>query len=201
LIATKDFSITIQSSLDEASDYLRPINWIVSTVDSSPTRFVIFSPYEIDTLLLDIRKSGRVRLHMYAPRTIQEMKSFDDLTFYCIPPLPTPSSPLTAHLKIQLNLWAGQLYLPDYEQYLQLCNFLGLYTKDDVSDDDIIIQGDGFIKPEHRRRAISKSECPFSTSPVPLLKEIMSLRRKGMPYSSTHIGRVLDAKLLTEADF
>jgi hypothetical protein len=79
---------------------------------------------------------------------------------------------------------AGQLYPPDYQEYLQLCEFLGIYTKELRSVGDISIQLDGFIKPEHRENA-PRSGCPFTESPVGFLKELIGLRRKGMGFTST----------------
>jgi hypothetical protein len=199
LLATKEFSTTIQGPIDTADDYLRPVNWIISCARQSGTFFVVLSPYEVDNLLPEIRRSKAVHLHQYTPKVTQSMKAFDDLTFYCLPPLPPSWVAPTMEVKNQLNLWAGQLYLPDRRTYLQLCNFLGLYTTEILPEDDISIQSDGFIEPEHRRGFLLQS--PFTESPVPFLKELIGLRRKGMSYLSTPLGKILHAKLLTEEDF
>ncbi|KIM82965.1 hypothetical protein PILCRDRAFT_819766 [Piloderma croceum F 1598] len=200
LLATKDFSTTIQNSYHSVSDYLRPVHWIVSSFAQGRKVFVILSPYEVNELLPEIHKSKEVHLHIYSPKVTQSMRSFDDLKFFCIPPLPSswvlPRTPIS----LQLNLWAGQLYLPDYQEYLQLCGFLGIYTKELQSVGDISIQLDGFIRPEHRENA-PRSDCPFTESPVPFLKELIGLRRKGMGFTSTHVGKILYARPLTEEDF
>ena len=87
LLATRDFMTTTKDGNEESvlTDYLRPVNWIVVGVKSRI--LVVMSPFEVDQLLRDIRKSKCIRLHMYAPRTTQAMKTFEDLTFYCVPPL------------------------------------------------------------------------------------------------------------------
>lgn len=203
LLTTKDCSITIGEQFRSTGQYLRPVNWIISSTGAQGrTILVIISPYEANELLPEIRKSKAVHLHQYLPRVTQSMKSFDDLSFHCIPPLPPSWEPPTPELVIQLGLWAGQLYFPNHETYLQLCAFLGVYTRpaQDGSGGIISIQHDGFIKPAHRRGAMA-SLCPFTESPLPFLKELTGQRRKGMGYLSTHLGKVLHGRLLTEEDF
>jgi len=200
LLATKDFSITIMGSIGDTSHYLRPVNWIASVTDESKITLVMLSPFEVDILLPEFRAGSKVHLHQYAPKTTPTMESFEELKFHCIPPLPSSWSPPSTHLRNQLNLWAGQLYLPDHERYQELCNFLGLYLKEHQDNDAIVIQTDGFIKPVYRQGTMLRA-CPFHESPVPFLKHIMGLRRKYMGYSSTHLGKMLRALLLTEDDF
>lgn len=101
---------------------------------------------------------------------------------------------------MQVNLWAGQLYLPDYETYVSLCNYLGLYTKELKMEGDLIIQHDGFVRPEDRRGTMLKG-CPFMESPLPFLKKLYGFRRKGMSFMSTHMGKLLHGRTLSEEDF
>ncbi|KAI0321335.1 hypothetical protein OF83DRAFT_1168575 [Amylostereum chailletii] len=61
-------------------------------------------------------------------------------------------------------------------------------------------QSDGFIKPEHRRGILTES-CKFDVSPLALLKELFGLRRKGTGFASTHMGKILHARLLQDDDF
>jgi hypothetical protein len=197
LLATKDFSTTICSPVSNATDYLRPVNWIITSASPHGTLFVMVSPYEVNELLPVIRRSNKVHLHQYSARVTQTMKSFEDLMFYCIPSSPSPLVSPPIDVRNQLNLWAGQLYLEDLEAYLRLCNFLGLYT---TETNDIPIQADGFIEPCHRPR-IALPQSPFTKSPLPFLRELTGLRRKGMGYMSSHLGKILHAKLLTEETF
>ncbi|KAG8924460.1 hypothetical protein FRC02_010410 [Tulasnella sp. 418] len=200
LYCTKDFSITIQGSrYDNSSDYLRPVNWILSSVQADIGRiFVILSPFEVNELLPDIRLSTKVRLHQFVPRTTQEMKSCEDLDFNCIPPLISPWVIPSLDTTTRLNLLAGQLYLEDKRAYHHLCDFLGLYSWQPQRGD--IIKSDGFIMPHHRD-GTPVTISPFQTSPVPYLKQLFAARRKGMDYTSTHMGKILRGRLLTKEDF
>ncbi|KAF9472983.1 hypothetical protein BDN70DRAFT_997884 [Pholiota conissans] len=199
LIATRDFMTTTTTAKERVmlTEYLRPVNWIVSrTRDDGDLLLVVMSPYEVDALLEDFRKSAHVRLHIYAPRTSQSMKSFDDLSFYCIPPLDTNSTrraSLNNDIGYQLNIWAGQLYLDSYESYLRLCLLLGVSSS--VSDTNDRVESDRFVPAEGRSGEVS-TVCLFKKSPLPLLKVLFGLRRKGMRYQSTHMGKILHARLL-----
>ncbi|KAF7977108.1 hypothetical protein HWV62_4707 [Athelia sp. TMB] len=198
LLATKDFSSTVQSHHGGDGEYLRPVNWILSSQTSDI--LVLLSPYEVHHLLPKIRSSEKVHLHIYAPRVTNAMETLEDLRFYCIPHLPLSWASPSTRMMNQLNLWAGQLYLMDYAVYDQLCLFLGLCTEEIQSLGNIDIQPDGFIKPEHRTHSMI-SQCAFAESPVPFLKNLIAYRRKGMGYSLTHMGKILAALFLTEDDF
>lgn len=201
LLATKDFSTTIWGSPNRTSDYLRPTHWIISSAKRDSILLVIMSPYEVNLLLPEIRKSKSVHLHMHAPRVTYAMKPFDDLKFFCIPSLRPFWVPLSTLLTLQIHLLSGQLYLSDYAMYRQLCEFLGLYTADLSSVINFRVQHDGFIKPINRHRVSIMPKCPFPVSPVSFLKELYAMRRKGLGYSSTHMGKILRGRLLTKDDF
>ena len=111
-----------------------------------------------------------------------------------------PMTPVTLNNDIgyQLNIWAGQLYLDNYESYLRLCLLLGLSSSE--SDNNTLIESDRFVPKEGRSQEMS-AVCLFDKSPLPLLKELFGLRRKGMSFRSTHIGKILQARLLTPKDF
>jgi len=196
LLATLDFSTTIKWGSN--SDYLCPVNWVLSSAREG--MLVILSPHEVNALLPDIRRSAYVNLHQYTPKVTQAMASFEDLKFYCIPALPQSWTPPSAEVSIQLNLWAGQLYLRDYDTALQLCNFLGIYSDSCGHVDDVEKQIDGFIKPGDRG-TLPVSQSRFQLSPVPFLKNLIGLRRKGMSFSTTHLGKLLHARSLTREDF
>lgn len=203
LLGTRDFATTTKrgNETSELSDYLRPVNWILSrTRQDGPAILVVVSPYEVNSLLDDIRQSRHVRLHIYAPRTSLSMKSFDDLSFYCIPPLRPGHEKATLFNDIgyQLNIWAGQLYFDSRETYFRVCLLLGFASID--SDTEIFVGSDRFVA-KHSRTAEMAAVCLFDESPVPLLKTLFDLRRKGMSYQSTHMGKILQARLLLEDDF
>ncbi|KAF8154797.1 hypothetical protein B0H34DRAFT_799544 [Crassisporium funariophilum] len=204
LLATRDFMSTTKLGKEESilTDYLRPVNWIVSLLDVKRNMvLVVMSPFEVNHLLPEIRESHAVRLHMYAPRTIRSMKSFEDLTFYCIPPLSPGKAALASppvDMRVQLNIWAGQLYLDEYETYLRLCMLLGISPTESAQYHSV--ERDRFV-PSRGRNEEMASVCLFNKSPVPLLKSLFGLRRKGLSYDGTHMGQILHARILTPEDF
>ncbi|KAF9473712.1 hypothetical protein BDN70DRAFT_885624 [Pholiota conissans] len=203
LLCTRDFLTVTAVGNEKTSltEFLRPVNWIVSRIcEDGSTMLVVMSPYEVNALLDEIRQSKFVRLHVYAPRTIESMKPFD-LSFYCIPAVesePTTLVTLNNNIGYQLNIWAGQLYLDNYESYLRLCLLLGLSSSE--SDNNTLIESDRFVPKEGRSKEMS-AVCLFDKSPLPLLKVLFGLRRKGMSFQSTHMGKILQARLLTPKDF
>ncbi|KAH9056708.1 hypothetical protein EDB87DRAFT_1824048 [Lactarius vividus] len=190
-LATTDFLITTQcSSIEHLSDYLRPINWVLSSGSGRDSIAVVISPHEANKLLPIIRKSGKVRLHVYAPRVTASMRSFSDLTFYTIPDSPAKEWTAPAHLQIELNLFAGQLYFDSKEQYQRVCALLALHM---AHPDAKHVEVDGFVPPAYR----TGEKSPFSVSVMSIFKELMGLRRKGMGFGGTDLGRVLDARPLS----
>ncbi|KDQ56356.1 hypothetical protein JAAARDRAFT_132359 [Jaapia argillacea MUCL 33604] len=201
LLATDDFLTSVKTSSIYLNDYLRPVQWIISSSHGGSLVLVIVSPYEANDLLPKIRQYRKVHLHQYTPRVTQAMEPVDDLKLHCIPPTPPSWVAPEPILVAQLNLCAGQLYVADYQAYLLLCEFLGIYTPDLQSVDGIQWQGDGFINPEHRRRLTNRTNSPFTHSPLPYLKELIGLRRKGMTYTPTHLGKILHSRFLSPDDF
>ncbi|KAG1750376.1 uncharacterized protein EDB91DRAFT_686310 [Suillus paluster] len=198
VLVTHDFARTVEtlSAIQKADDYVRPVNWIVSSGVGCSSVLVVMSPNEVNTLLPDIRRSNAIHLCIYTPRTTKTMQPCDDLRLYCVPSTPpfTPSEPLIC----QLNLFAGQLYFSNYEMYLRTCNFLGLNAPD-LGDEDLIADSDGFISEENRPAA--RASCSFKRSQLPALKELFGMRRKGTGYLPTHLGKMLNGRILSEKDF
>ncbi|KAG1750373.1 uncharacterized protein EDB91DRAFT_1243950 [Suillus paluster] len=195
VLVTRDFARTVGplSSIQKADDYLRPVNWIVVGCFSV---LVVMSPNEVNTLLPDIRRSNVVHLCIYTPRTAQTMRPCDDLRLYCVPSMPqlTPPEPLIC----QLNLFAGQLYFSNYDMYIRTCSFLGLNAPD-LWDEDVIADSDGFIRQENR--PATRARCSFKGSQLLPLKELFGMRRKGMGYLPTHLGKMFNGRILTDEDF
>ena len=202
ILATKDFEETVKVS-GKTDDYLRLVHWIVSAKRGSNHVLVILSPYEVNHLLPDIRASGKVRLRLYTPRIIKSARPCDDLSLYSIPaPLEEWTPPFPTFID-QLNVFAGQLYLNDYETYIRLCRFLGIYARDLQGEYEIEVEPDGFILPKNRHMQCSGTWLAhtFESSPVITLRALMYIRSKGMDFSLTHMGKVLGGELLSEADF
>jgi len=208
LLSTKDFSVTIHSVriLDD-QDFLRPVNWIVS---NELQDLVVLSPFEVNELLPEIRRSKKIHLHMYTPRTTQSMRSFDDLQFHCIPPLPRSWTLPESLVRSQLNIWAGQLYLRDYSTFVELCQFLGIDTPENRIDHEKLygagvelqVQKDGFVLPRHRGEGTAMQvTCRFTSSPIHFIRRLLGLRRKGMSFLPSHMGKLIHASLLRWEDF
>ncbi|KAF8602017.1 hypothetical protein BDV93DRAFT_607811 [Ceratobasidium sp. AG-I] len=206
LFATADFYKTVfGSSSKQLHDFMRPFNWILFAACGI---LVVLSPYEVNELLPLIRSSTRVRLCVYAPRVTLAMRSFSDLRFYSVPNLPTRDrSAVPLLLQLQLNLWAGQLYLENHEEYRALCAFLGVYVdfNDVPPEENFRVQSDGFVAPTDRQVLANYLpeyiECGFTGSPIQMLRELIGRRRKGIEYTRTHLGQVLHPRRLTPNDF
>jgi hypothetical protein len=194
LLVTQDFARTV-STVHKVDDYLRPVNWVVSSdIWVSPV-LVVMSPHEVNILLPAIRRSKAVHLSIYTPRTTKTMQTCDNLRLYSVPSVPQ-LTPL-ALLICQLNLFAGQLYFSNYDMYLRTCSFLGL-NGPDLMGEDWVVENDGFIKEENRPAA--RASCSFKQSQLLPLKELFGLRRKGMGYLPTHLGKMLNGRILTKED-
>ncbi|KAJ7799333.1 hypothetical protein B0H14DRAFT_3788013 [Mycena olivaceomarginata] len=201
MLAIRDFTSTVEAD-GHPKDYIRPVTWILST-SSGGGHLIIISPWEANELLPDIRASLHVHLHQYAPRTMENMRSFEDLRFYTLPASrPLPGGRWGVNEITHLNLFAGQLYLKNIDEYRRLCNMLGLYIDDQVSGDgsSVKYESDGFVTPGNRRREMAE-RCFFTDSPLLAVKDLVGWRRKGLDYMSTHMGRILHAGLVQEGDF
>jgi hypothetical protein len=139
LFATADFTNTVEGIFKAPlSTYVRPVNWILSSNRGYDTTLVAISPFEANALLPDIRNSKFVRLHVYRARVVQTTRSMSDLEFCAVPPIKPLDEQETTEVDgenevdgqgyakwmpppratvSQLNLFAGQLYLDDYETY------------------------------------------------------------------------------------
>jgi hypothetical protein len=192
-LASQDFMITIaKSSIQrlKLGEYLRPVNWILSSGSGRDGIFVVISPYEANELLPIIRKGNKVRLHAYAPRVSASMRSFSDLTFHLIPRSPEQEWTAPAHIRTELNLFSGQLFFDSREEYEKVCALLVLHMAHPGAEH---IEADGFVPPRYQ----TGERSPFDTSKIEMFRKLIGLRRKGMGYSETHLGRVLDARPLS----
>jgi hypothetical protein len=89
-----------------------------------------------------------------------------------------------------LNLFAGQLFFDGKEEYEGVCVLLALHMAHPGAKE---IEVDGFVPPAYR----TGERSPFDRSKIGLFKELIGLRRKGMGFSGTDLGRVLDARPLS----
>jgi hypothetical protein len=212
LLATQDFfTPVVGSRRANTTTYGRPVWWILSSRHSDA--LIVLSPHEANLLLPLIRQSQAVHLHVYTPKVIQGMRSFSDLRFYTVPPLPPNWTPPTCGIRSQLSLFSGQLYFDSYQEYFELCAFLGaaspesprLYKRELVPR-----RSDGFVWPRHRPKILNRElqaalsnfgGRSFHFGIISSLKAHVSLRRSGMDFTRTHVGRLLHGRQLSEDDF
>ncbi|KAL3491514.1 hypothetical protein BJX62DRAFT_237112 [Aspergillus germanicus] len=133
LMVTTDFARTIEmpSGLGVSDSYQRPVEWIVTshttdTVNRRTVKYmVIVSPFEANHLHADISESDYTMMHVYAARQNGNFSSLHDLKLYTVPTV-SDALDLPISLRIQLNLFAGQLYIASFEEDRQICDFLGI---------------------------------------------------------------------------
>ena len=198
LLVTVDFARTVHPLGNHDLDsFLSPVHWILSLKNHNTADYVVLSPFEAHALLPCQHKI--VTLHVYSPRVSMSMHTLEDLSFCAIPAVPKCCANFP--FAMLLNLFAGQLYLRTYEEYLSVCRFLGLGFRPPY--EQIQVACDEFISPTNRLRfdALMERVCPFTISPVEFLRILMRLRRKGQSFQKSHLGRILHGELLAREDF
>ena len=126
----------VQCSPSESTD-IKPVPY--------PINFETFAdhhPLQACAVLDHVKNSKCTALHLYKPRCNMAYDPQDALDFYTTPSQVTPLA-LPRQLAVPLNLFAGQLYLSSYDDYLATCDFLGLSAE--AAQDGWEIAGDGFI--------------------------------------------------------
>lgn len=214
VLVTTDFATTVEKSTtgNFVSDaYQRPVQWILSSHRQGEgehwQHLVIISPYEAQKLLPQIQTSKYITLHTYAPRPSQGFEPIDGLDLYTVPSSSSSLSwdmqrfPLPVNLKLQLNLFAGQLYLRDYDEYVALCRMLRLSSRKRREDTKIGVDGYMISSTDLGTAAMLRASG-FKMSPVPFLERFLTLaRRDCQSIEKTHLGRMLEGALLKRGDF
>ncbi|KAF7929086.1 hypothetical protein BELL_0370g00080 [Botrytis elliptica] len=202
LWVTRDFAQTVvMHKFGEIDTFLRPVNWVVTSEGKNGLSFcVIFSPFEVQELRFVIEQHKKVILSIYSPRLSLSSRSFESLDVHKIPKgskLPS----IHPRIIMLLNLFAGQLYLRSHDEYIRLCQFLGLCYY--PPQNDVEIGCDNFVPLSNRASfdPVMKEVCPFEESPVDFLQKVFALRRKGQSFENTHMGRILNGELLSRNDF
>ncbi|KAK0630434.1 hypothetical protein B0T17DRAFT_589950 [Bombardia bombarda] len=212
LLVTADFARTVDDSgvaFFCADCYQKDVQWVLTSTttrsDSGSSKekettphgmqMVVISQFEADELKTVLQTNrppfATVILHAYLPRLSLTYRSLENLNLYTIP---TVGKEWTAPpaLVMQLNLFAGQLYLGSYLEYMQLCRYLGLSYKENKGDK--MIGADGFVG--------GYDECKFKTSPVGFLSVVFKRIRRGcVNIEKTHMGRILGGEILRKRDF
>ncbi|KAL2280678.1 hypothetical protein FJTKL_12386 [Diaporthe vaccinii] len=198
LLVTDDFARTVQLDFingDKSDFFQRPVNWVLTSIKRPDTLF-IFSAYEVQNLLSEIKASPYVTLHLYAPRASMTQRPLDHLALYTVPERTVTSvPPETTSL---LNLFAGQLYMQSYEEYITMCDMLGLAWED---SGDAEVEADGFI-PQCLNTGTLVNETRFTHSPTKFLQVFLtSVRRNNESIEKTHMGKLLSGDPLSRAEF
>jgi hypothetical protein len=199
VLVTRDFATTVKCKFgpNEHSDaYQRPVQWVLTT-RADPNILVVVSPYEVQQLLPAIERSSYVSLHLYSPRVNLAYRPIDDFHVYSLPKSRTRRL-MSEQAICSLNLFSGQLYLSSMNQYIHLCNMLGLAWN--PAGDEAELGPDGFIPPGLTNGGFANNS-QFTKSPVGFLKVLMGkVRSDTEDIEKTHIGRVLSGVRLLSSD-
>ena len=207
LFVTADFAKTVEQTggASYLSDgFQRSVQWFLTSRIQGTNivdYLVVISPWEANKLHDGMRHSPGATLHLYKPRSNSGYAPLDRFDFYTVSAhAVAPTVPRA--LAVQLDLFAGQLYISSYEDYLRICSFLGLsamaLTKG-MSKDGWRLSADGFILSDDYGRAGGTSG--LMQSPVNFFKLLMSIRRNGDGIAKTHMGSLLEGKLFQPSDF
>ncbi|KAJ5556707.1 hypothetical protein N7494_000622 [Penicillium frequentans] len=202
LLATRDFSTTVETSNSSfmPDTFQRNVRWILTS--ANPKRrgrgegmhMVIISPYEANYFMSHIRNSTSVTLHLYAPRQNQSFLPLDKFPLYNVPEV-SGITMVPDELRIQLNLFSGQLYFDSYSEYQKVCGSLGVASI--ITSHGMIVGADGFIKQSN-----SGTKSNFRRSPLKYFRILMSqIRKDCQEIGRTHMGQIINGRLLFPRDF
>lgn len=200
LRVSTDFAHTIRATakFDYLDKFQREPAWVLTSREEPVNHMLVISPFEADSFIDTIKESDKVSLHIYAPRQNKMHAPIDDLDLYTIPATGRKTI-IPPDLRIELNLFAGQLFFRDYKEYVDVANYLGVAWTDKETP-GTQVQADGFIKVIDDSSAHPRSR--WKESPVMLYKILMSkIRRDCGGIEKTHMGKLLDGILLREEDF
>ncbi|KAF7560418.1 hypothetical protein G7046_g3736 [Stylonectria norvegica] len=129
LRVTDDFARTIKQPQSHQiyDSFQRDVQWILTSVGQNNVvvNMVVISPYEAENLFVLIKGSKAVVLHTYAPRQNRGFAPLDHLHLHTIPSGDIKRL-IPRRMIIELNLFAGQLYLESFKEYTEVCEYLGL---------------------------------------------------------------------------
>lgn len=208
LLVSTDFAKTVL--LSSSSSYLsdafqRPIQWLLTSCERgliSINRIIIISPYEANQLYKMMERSTAASLYIYKPRCNSGYVSLDRLDFYAVS-AQVGLSIVPRGLAIQLDLFAGQFYISSYEDYKEICKFLGLSVEPlmkDKGNQGWKVAADGFILSDEQGWIGGTSG--LYQSPITFLKTVMAkIRRNGDGIAKTYMGNLLEGKIFQPSEF
>ncbi|KAE9567462.1 hypothetical protein CGMCC3_g16424 [Colletotrichum fructicola] len=192
LLVTSDFALVIIKPLGigHVTDlFQRSVQWILTSASGTGVieTAVVISPFEAQQPLSEVKRSSFVSLHLYSPRPNMGFRPLDGLDLYTVPHRGVSPKPALS-LATQLNLFAGQLYLKSMEEYRSTRRFLQLSC------------GNGQGGSNDQRDSDAPGRCDEGL--VQFLKVVMTkLRRDCESIDKTHVGRILDQRVLGPGDF
>ncbi|SMQ45486.1 unnamed protein product [Zymoseptoria tritici ST99CH_3D7] len=195
LLASTDFATTVKIPSDPhfvMDEYLNKVRYVLSHHQSGKIdTLLIISQFEAGKLQGIMTQSTNITLHVYIPSSLG-----GELDSYTVPNH-NPALTLPRPLAAQLNLFAGALDIKSYQDYKEICKFLGLDSE--AARDGWEIAADGFIvKDGDGRRGGSSG---LQKSPVEFFKALCKIRRYGRGIDKSKLGKVLDGHLLWPDDF
>jgi hypothetical protein len=205
LLATTDFAKTVvkDSNAFVSDTFLRSVQWILTSHDSNSNsiKFVmIISPYEANCLVRSMERSKVTTLHLYRARANSGYPPLDALSFYTTPER-QPTLYLPRHLAAQLNLFAGQLYFNNHDDYTETCKFLGLLPQslsEEMEKQGWKVDAAGFILSDNQGRVGGKSG--LTKTPISFLKSLFTSRRNGHGFGKSHVGKLLEGHVFQKED-
>ncbi|KAK5211702.1 hypothetical protein LTR41_003163 [Exophiala xenobiotica] len=198
VVVTEDFLRTIETAKGTGhDDFLRPVQWVLKA--AAVMQPIIISPHEAQIFLPLIRESKHSTLILYQARTGRSMPAFDSMSVYTVPERDHVPG-ISNEAITTLNLFAGQLYFTTFDDYRRLCQLIGLWDGERLLPVRRQVANDNFVSPACRQ-ANDWPDCTFKRSPVKLLKAFINMRRLGIEWNHTHMGRVLSGRFLRREDF
>ena len=194
LCVTNDFLHSVQlSGGSPMDDFHRRVRYITTNL-LAPKYAIVISQFEAGKLLPQFRLGPYARLHLYTPKITRSMMSFADLNAYIVAK-DRNGACLDRPLLQNINLFSGALYLESFQDYINLCHFLGIATDQIRKTSDGKPFNNGEFVPAERRKLIGwPTECPFIQDPLPFLAHLLSIRHRGQDISRSHLGMLVRNK-------
>ncbi|KAK3312595.1 hypothetical protein B0H66DRAFT_607658 [Apodospora peruviana] len=182
LLVTEDFARTVDTTgpMYRSDSYQRGVQWVFvrfartaqdENANPASPAMVVVSQWEasrlkhvIETLPKPSKSQGSssvpVTLHAYLPRPNLTFSFMEHLKGYTVPAVAADWEP-PPDLVMQLNLFAGQLYLRSYNEYKRVCGYLGLaYAENE--DEETAVPPDGFVgKRRYLSAALAQARSHF----------------------------------------
>lgn len=193
LVATRDYLDAVKSITGrDQDDFLRPVHWVLKL--ESVRELILIGPHEAQRWIPYLRRSKNATLISYAAKTIRDMVSFDNLDVYTVPERVVPVK-VDPNVLTLLRLFAGQLYFNTFEEYERFCRLLSIRC---APEPGVVTKG----LSARRTAMLNLSKKSSKTRElVPIVRKWIDMRRKGIEWGFTDVGRVLNGEVLSAGYF